>query len=351
MLLNGEDIDDYLGDTMRQDGFDIKVTEEMFDAVRRGHTAILKTLNQVGYDPIIRAEMTLDMDGTLDGHGEPIFGTTDAIIIQPFVSLDVFDYKHGQGVAVNAEKNEQMIEYAFGALEKYGWDFEVVRLHILQPRAQHPDGWHRVWETTPDEIHTWVGVFQEAIDDSVSDTPTFNPGEKQCMWCPKGGNCTKRYQMVQETAGSVFDPEDERHPNELDESDLSTILDMKSQVLDFFKQAGGEALGRAEKGTEIPGWKLVRAKTNRRYICKKEAVVALKELAKKKRGLKVSDVVVQSPISFTNAIKLLGMDNVSFLIEKPQGSLVLAPQDDKRDAESVFTDIESKRVPTVDTET
>ena len=43
------------------------------------------------------------------------FGTVDALIVAPG-ELIVVDYKHGRGVEVSAEENEQLMMYALGAL-------------------------------------------------------------------------------------------------------------------------------------------------------------------------------------------------------------------------------------------
>ena len=63
------------------------------------------------------------------------FGTADCIIIQGNV-MDVIDYKYGKGVAVSAVDNPQEKLYGLGALNDYGfiYDVETVRLHIYQPR-------------------------------------------------------------------------------------------------------------------------------------------------------------------------------------------------------------------------
>ena len=66
------------------------------------------------------------------------FGTADCILIQG-ETMDVIDYKYGQGVPVSAVDNPQMKLYGLGALNDYGFAFNVqkVRLHIYQPRLNN----------------------------------------------------------------------------------------------------------------------------------------------------------------------------------------------------------------------
>ena len=81
------------------------------------------------------------------------FGTADCILIQGD-TMDVIDYKYGQGVPVSAVDNPQMKLYGLGALNDYGFAFNVqkVRLHIYQPRINNIS----VDELTVDELMTWA---------------------------------------------------------------------------------------------------------------------------------------------------------------------------------------------------
>ena len=70
------------------------------------------------------------------------FGTADCIIIQGN-HMDVVDYKYGAGVAVSAEQNPQMMLYGLGALNEYGFIYDVhtVTVHIFQPRMNNVSPW------------------------------------------------------------------------------------------------------------------------------------------------------------------------------------------------------------------
>lgn len=78
-------------------------------------------------DPTILIEQHLDYSKYVDEG----FGTGDCIIIADG-TLHIIDYKHGRGVLVEAERNPQMMLYALGALEMFGFLYGItdVSMHI-----------------------------------------------------------------------------------------------------------------------------------------------------------------------------------------------------------------------------
>lgn len=72
---------------------------------------LLETAKQSCADPVVLIEQRLDFSKYVEGG----FGTGDAVIIADG-TLHVIDYKHGQGVLVEAEDNPQMKLYALGRL-------------------------------------------------------------------------------------------------------------------------------------------------------------------------------------------------------------------------------------------
>ena len=80
------------------------------------------------------------------------------------------------------------------------------------------------------------------------------------------------------------------------------------------------------QGETIPGVKLVRGRANRRWHSEEQAVAVIKSFGK--------DPFEQKLISPAAAEKLLGVDKgeISPLIVKPEGSLQVAPESDKRTA-------------------
>ncbi len=95
-----------------------------------------------GKEPLVEVEKRLDYSRWVPEG----FGTGDLIIVGN-TELTVIDFKYGQGVAVSAEKNAQMMCYALGALDAWDgiYDFETVNMMIFQPRISN----YSSYTTTP----------------------------------------------------------------------------------------------------------------------------------------------------------------------------------------------------------
>ena len=160
-------------------------------------------------------EQRLSFSDTIEQPGQ--FGTGDAVIIQDGgEALIVEDLKYGRGVQVYAKDNEQCMLYALGALETYapvlGDSVKRVRGVICQPRLDHIDE----AEWTVEELMAFaekarfsaknaanaVKRAAEGIDIEVEDQEQFNPGEKQCRWCPAKAACRALARTISE---DVFD--------------------------------------------------------------------------------------------------------------------------------------------------
>ena len=160
-------------------------------------------------------EQRLDFSETIDQPGQ--FGTGDAVIIQDGgETLIVEDLKYGRGVQVYAEDNEQLMLYALGALETYapilGDSVKRVRGGICQPRLDHIDE----HEWTVEELSAFgekaklsagtaayiVSAQEKGSDPETAFPDAFNPGEKQCRWCPAKTTCKA---LARTVSADVFD--------------------------------------------------------------------------------------------------------------------------------------------------
>ena len=59
----------------------------------------------------------------------------------------VIDLKYGKGVAVEVERNPQMMLYGLGALELFDaiYDIDTVRMTIYQPRLESVSTWEMLF--------------------------------------------------------------------------------------------------------------------------------------------------------------------------------------------------------------
>ena len=81
------------------------------------------------------------------------FGTGDRIIIADG-TMEIIDLKYGKGVEVSAVNNPQMKLYALGAIEEYGfiYDINTVRMTIVQPRLDNIS----TWEISVIDLMNWA---------------------------------------------------------------------------------------------------------------------------------------------------------------------------------------------------
>lgn len=127
--------------------------------------------------------------------GEPDGWTYDGIE----QTLHVPDYKYGFDL-VEVFENWQVIAYAIGLLDMLDLDDQVtkVRMSIVQPRAFHPRGSVRVWETLGSNLRAYANIAHGA---AIRALPTEGQGGSlikaetvagpHCMTlhCPARGVC------------------------------------------------------------------------------------------------------------------------------------------------------------------
>jgi len=259
------------------------------------------------------------------------FGTSDATVLDG-THLHVFDLKTGHGI-VMAEQNTQMMLYAIGAVEELGdiYDIDMITLHIVQTRAGHLDSWDLHYEDLMKFKAHATRMAQKILTGNVE----FNPTKKGCQWCPHSMSCTALKDHVDATIKGAFDAlEDiEGQADTIDTDHMKKILDNADLIIGFIKAVKDRALEVMTSGTEIDGYKLVEAKTNRKWVDDAEVAKYLN------RKIKSNDLWVKKLIPMTKILKLRPKDKkLQAMLIKPEGKPVIAPSSDKREALSAIKD-------------
>lgn len=201
----------------------------------------------------------------------PMFGTNDASVGLVFDHISVFDYKHGQGVVVEVEDNEQELYYALGKAREMDWAFETLDLVIVQPRARHQDGKVRRWSTDKATLRAYEERLRVAALATEEPDAPLRAGD-WCKFCKAAGVCGELREESFRQAGLEFGDgftEDSAMTSGPEDSDEDLMLRMRAiPLLDvFIKSTQTEALRRLR---ETPGGsacygKLVRKKSNRAF--------------------------------------------------------------------------------------
>ena len=241
-------------------------------------------------DPKVLIEQRVDFSRWV----EQGFGTADCIIIADG-TLRICDYKHGLGVLVDATDNPQMKCYALGALELFDdiYDIDNVSMTIYQPRrlAFAGDG-------------------------------NFLCGE-WCGFCKAKHECRARAESNLTLAQYDF-----KFPPLLEDSEIEYILSRADELVAWASDIKEYALQQAISGKEWAGWKLVEARSNRKYSNEEAVIQAVTDAG--------FDPYEKKLLGITAMQKRLGKSRFDELltayIEKPQGKPTLVPESDKRPA-------------------
>ena len=217
---------------------------------------VLETLaeaKKICSDPVILIEQRLDFSRFVPGG----FGTGDCIIISDR-TLHIIDFKYGQGVLVEAERNPQMMLYALGALEIYDglYDIENISMTIYQPRRENISTW-----TIPvSELRAWTdNILVPNAEKAYKGEGEYHTGS-WCTFCKAAVKCRARAEEKLALAQYEF-----KTPHLLSDNEIEDILS-KLEDLKWANEITAYARDAAlNHGKEWRGFKVVEGRSNRKY--------------------------------------------------------------------------------------
>lgn len=349
-LLSSNNAGYFLGDTMEASGMKFTVDEDMVEAVQHSLDYIRDRVDYyefIGY----RVELLVEVWSSLDYLGVEGLngGTSDVVLLcwaedGSLYSLDIIDYKHGQGVAVEVEENSQAMLYALGVLHDdkilpHIKEEVEINITISQPRAWHPNGSIRTWPTSYNSLLHWQNNTMLSKAKLVwSDNPPIVASDEGCRFCGVAGQCPKLYEKAQEMAVLDFEDIDNVLPkiDTLTAEQKIFIMDHASMLRAFIVSVENQVKQEVDHGSsEYEGkYKLVKGVKRRKltedafdkdvsplydYFEEGDLVkTEYKSISQIESDLKL--------IIKPKEIKLV-MDEIT---TKPEGGLVIAPETDKR---------------------
>lgn len=222
------------------------------------------------------------------GIHEMMWGQSDLVHLEDGVGmgvgyhrrLHVWDYKHGAGIVVYVEDNPQLMYYAVGMLEDLGlWEtVDEVVLWVAQPRGFLDP--IRSWTVSVTDLATWRDevllpamnlaewVLRNAPDLDHEDLlrmNLLNSGE-HCRFCAaRYNNCPRHVRDMEEMEELMEKIEAAGGAPKATHEQIGVFLSL-FEVAKIRQKAFRETgFARAQEGHAIPGWKLVRAKSNREW--------------------------------------------------------------------------------------
>lgn len=267
-------------------------------------------------DPLLLIEQKVDFSAYVkDG-----FGTADCIIVSDN-TLQIIDFKYGQGVLVDAYENPQMKCYALGALEMYNalYDIKEVVMTIFQPRRDNVSG----YTLSVAELLTWAErVLKPKGEQAIRGKGEFAAGD-WCRFCRAKAVCRKRAEENMRLAELEFKPPSLLTDREIEDV-LKTLPMLTKWAEDVFSYAAEAAI---HHGKEWRGFKVVEGRSIRKY--KDETAVIAQA-----QSHGYTDIFQTRLISMTAMQKLMGKKKfeeiLGGLISKSPGKLTLVPETDKR---------------------
>ena len=276
----------------------------------------MEALNEI--DPTNELEFSVEEVVSFGQVLPGVFGSCD-LIGRIGDTAVILDWKFGDGVAVEAEENPQLMFYAAAAIRtpKLSWVFDgakEVECIIVQPPNI------KRWVTSFDRIRQFERELVYAVKQSEKPDAPLHAGE-HCRWCAAKPVCPVMTGAVDRAL--------QQQVKELDATQLGQMLERANVLESWISDLRALALQVLESGNPVPGYKLVQKRATRQWRAEETAKAAL--LA----HLPITEVTETSLISPAQAEKKLKKLKLGL----PEGQVVsvssgttLAPESDPRPA-------------------
>lgn len=341
-LLEGKETTEYMG----RDFNGYKCDTEMAEAVEVYTTAVRTRFPQGNLAEVLKSLVFIEQKFDMSWLHPGVFGKADCVIYDTDArTLRVIDYKNGVNV-VDPEWNSQLMIYGLGALH-FIWSKQTeitkkaisvlqmvdnVELVIVQPNGLNlsEEDLVRTWEISASDLIYWgVHVLKAAIAATLQENAPLRAG-KHCKYCPAIAGCPKHAENALAIARTEFDNPILPAPHLMTPEQIVKVMDMASSFSDWANATKAFAQYQMELGVQLPGYKLVQKKSNRKWKDELDAAARLTQIlgenAYKKKLLSVAQA--------EDALKLVKVkpQEIADYWEKPDTGLSIAPESDKRRA-------------------
>ena len=244
------------------------------------------------------------------------FGSCDVLGRMGDVAY-VIDWKFGDGIAVDAEENEQLMYYAAAAMRtpEAAWVFKgatVIECVIIQPPVI------RRWTTTPARIKQFEKDLKRAVKVASLPDAKLNPGD-HCRWCPAKPTCPAMTGAVDRALKVKLDA--------VDDEMLGAYASNAVLLQGWIDSINELVQTKIEKGYKIPGWKLVAKRGTRSWVDQGKATAALTAL-----GVDPIKKELVSPAQAEKLLKAKKQNLPEGLVVSVSSGDTLAPESDPRPA-------------------
>lgn len=299
----------------------VPVTPEMREHAKNYKSFVMSMVKES------KGELLVEQKGKVNVHTDygyvEIEGTADAVI-KTKQEIIVIDFKYGKGVKVDAG-SFQLFIYGLCTLNENGFG-RALRTIVYQPRIDNID--EKLY--TPKDISA-IGAMlsdklftiQEMYEGSTS--VDYNPGEKQCKFCPVKAHCPAIKNEIMESAKIDFADTsiEPLQPGAMTTAQLQKALDAIPLLSDWMTAVQDHARSEILAGKKIPGYKLIKTFSNTKYIDEK----AVERKFKRSHGEKIySAPKLLSPAQLK---KVVGEKALKPFTERLEKAPALVPESHK----------------------
>jgi hypothetical protein len=248
-----------------------------------------------------------------------VYGSTDLLgrIGQRAI---VLDWKFGDGVAVEAEENPQLMFYAAAAMRtpEVQWVFEgatEIECIIVQPPEL------KRWVTTPERIKKFEQELKLAVKLAQSKDAPLKIGD-HCRWCVAKPTCPLMTGAVDRAVHAQLDI--------LNVEQISGYLRQADMLEQWITDLRALAHRILETGKPLPGYKLVAKRATRQWVDDDAALVAMLNDGIPEDELLTSKII--SPAQAEKVLKKHGKQLPADQVVAVSTGSTLAPESDPRPA-------------------
>jgi len=291
----------------------IKLTGELIDEKVR---PALDAINEI--DPDAQLEFAVEQTVSFGDLIPGVFGSCD-LIGRIGDRAIVLDWKFGDGVAVEAEENSQLLFYTAAAirtpaLEWVFKDAKEIECIIVQPPKI------KRWVTSFDRVRLFERELTYAVKQSAKPDAPLKIGD-HCRWCAAKPICPLMTGAVDRATQTQI--------KELDVTQLGDMLQRADVLEDWISDLRALALQVLESGNPVPGYKLVQKRATRQW---KDEESAKQALLKHLSMTDVMETYLISPAQAEKKLKKLKLSMPDDQIISVSSGTTLAPESDPRPA-------------------
>ena len=318
----------FVGTTVRVNGKDWEVTEEMADYLQPGIDWIEERVDPTLMELLV--EERVSIEPYLPGQ----FGTLDAAFAyrtEDGIVLTLSDLKYGR-IDVDPHENWQQMIYALGLRERADelGIADIIEIVIDQPRK----GGLKVWRTTPERLLEFGDWIAERGAEALSDAGVFRPSEKACHFCPLADTYEARAQWLAEMLDAAFDMDDEPPaPRVMDLETRARVVRHAGLLKKFLDRLAAEARDDLLAGETVPGLKLVLGKRgDREWGDVAKATSLLTKALGADAYAQPPPVLIGPPTAEKRLKKTPAWADLKALITQTPGAPIMVPEEDSRPA-------------------